>query len=718
MAINSESSFERLLADALLTAETGGGTGSACAPGEDHGFSTEKFFAHWFQDSGSAYFFLFKKNLRVTNIQMAELFSLISTFNRSHETGEPIHDLQFHGRAEFGRAVGGLVRSFQRDPDDPQLRYSEVARCYSSILRRGVVVDVLHGSCAVFIPPHFTIDLKAICAHSGYVHSCGRSVFVRPVAEASMGEFMEALAAHLEHHPFVGRKGFFSVYAHEDFTNFDRYVAGDLRHGLDDVKIFVEKYFMGPDSLVSVLKAVKDRFQAQLEIPEPGDYTKKHKGIRKTRDIDRSRTLWLIVDSSFERGGASDPRKKFYICYDQQFFNDNPFHLFDENKPAWIAHTTIPHTLAGAMINITRPFWPPDGEVVLADPFMGTGTIWLEGLKDKRVRVDGGDMAPIAPLLAADNAHFFSASPRQLSSYLKLLEEIIGPDFDPNSSSAAARGYSYAAELTRSAGQGASIFGSPEVVTAIASKSPVERLLVYIALRTELRHIAAFGRESENWLTAFRHETRVLSTQMENLRKLREMARSPAGQTGTILTLEGDYSTHCTINPKEIAAWSTYARAASVIHVRDARELRPHSCDVVICDPPYGFNVEHNAAALAGLYTEVIRAIMHALRDDGQLVVCVPEHSYTGRPLVYFTDKEVIVQQVLTLAEECQREVIIPAKSLPQPASLMRAPYYWESDRALRRSILHFRLRKRHSPEERGGSTGANKAPDDSTRCS
>ena len=712
MTINTENSFERLLADALLTAETDGKTESTYANSEDHDFSTEEFFAHWFRDSGSAYFFLFKKNLRVTNIQVAELFSLISTFNRSHDTGEPIHDLQFHGRAEFGRAVGGLVRSFQRDPNVPRQRYSEVARCYSSILRCGVVVDVLHGSCAVFVPPHLSIDLKAICAHSGYVHSCGRSVFVRPVAEASMGEFMEALAAHLGRHPFEGRKGFLSVYAHEDFTNFDRYVAGELRHGLDDVKIFVEKYFMGPDSLVSVLKAVKDRFQAQLVIPEPGDYTKNHKGIRKTRDIDRSRTLWLIVDSSFEPGGAPDPRKKFYICYDQQFFNDNPFHLFDENKPAWVAHTTIPHTLVGAMINITRPLWPPEGEVVLADPFMGTGTIWLEALKDKRVRVDGGDMAPIAPLLAADNAHFFSASPQQLGSYLKLLEEILGSDFDPSSHSAAARGYSYAAELTRSVGEGASVLSSAKVATAIASKSPVERLLVYIALRTALRHIAAFDRESENWLTAFRHETEVLAAQMKNLRKLREMERSPAGQTGTILTLEGDYSTHCTINPEEIAAWSTYERAASVIHVRDARELRPHSCDVVICDPPYGFNVGHDAAALARLYTEVIRAIMYALKDDGQLVVCVPEHSYTGRPLVYFTDKEVIVQQVLTLAEECRREVISPAKSLPPPASLMRAPYYWESDRALRRSILHFRLRKRYSPEARKTSTGADEAPD------
>ena len=711
MSNDTGPSFEQLLTDALMAAETTAEDGRPSEPARavNPVFSPQKFFTRWFRDAGNAYFFLFKKNLRVTNIQLAELFSLVCTFNQCPDAGRPIRDLQFHGIAEFGRAIEGLVHSFQRDPADPRRRYAEVARCYSSILRRAVAVDVFHGSCAVFVPPHISIDLKAICACSGYVHSCGRNVFVRRVAEAGKDEFMEALAEHLGRHPFGERKGFFSVYAHEDFTSFDREVAGDLRHGLDDVKIYVEKFFMGPDSLVSVLKEVKDRFRTQLVIPEPGDYTKKHKEFRKTHDIDQSRTVWLIVDSAVEEGGVPGPRKTFYICYDQEFYNNNPFHLFDENKPAWVAHTTIPHTLAGAMINITRPHWPPEGQVVLADPFVGTGTTWLEALKDDRLRVESGDIAPVAPLLAADNAYFFSASPRELKGHLELLGEILHQDFDPGASSVAARGYGYAAELAkrmRTPGADIPTFFSPEVVTEVASKSPVERLLIYVALRTELRHIAAFDREAETWLTAFRHETRALSAQMRRLRELREMEPKPAGQSGPLLTLEGDYSTHCSVNSAKIAPWSTLAQAASVIHVRDARDLRENSCDVIICDPPYGFNVEHNAAALAGLYTDVIRTMIRALRDDGQLVLCVPEHSYTGRPLVYFTDKEVIVQQVLTLAEECGREVITPARSMPPPAALMRAPYYWESDRALRRSILHFRLRQRPTAG-RGGTHGA-----------
>ena len=36
-------------------------------------FNAEKFFFDWFKNHGSSYYFLFKKNLKVTNIQFARI---------------------------------------------------------------------------------------------------------------------------------------------------------------------------------------------------------------------------------------------------------------------------------------------------------------------------------------------------------------------------------------------------------------------------------------------------------------------------------------------------------------------------------------------------------------------------------------------------------------------------------------------------------------------
>lgn len=45
-------------------------------------FAPNTFFPEWFRRRGRAHTFVFKKNLKVTNIQLAELFALL----RAHST--------------------------------------------------------------------------------------------------------------------------------------------------------------------------------------------------------------------------------------------------------------------------------------------------------------------------------------------------------------------------------------------------------------------------------------------------------------------------------------------------------------------------------------------------------------------------------------------------------------------------------------------------------
>jgi hypothetical protein len=90
----------------------------------------------------------------------------------------------------------------------------------------------------------------------------------------------------------------------------------------------------------------------------------------------------------------------------------------------------------------------------------------------------------------------------------------------------------------------------------------------------------------------------------------------------------------------------------------------------------------------------MIDNMLPALKRGGQLVLCLPEATRTGQHVAYYTQKEVVIQQVLHTANRLGLDVEGSSTgSVPKQSSLYRPPYYWESDKALRRSILHFHFK-------------------------
>ena len=79
-----------------------------------------------------------------------------------------------------------------------------------------------------------------------------------------------------------------------------------------------------------------------------------------------------------------------------------------------------------------------------------------------------------------------------------------------------------------------------------------------------------------------------------------------------------------------------------------------------------------------------------ALKRNGQLIICLPGESYTGKPLPYCTRSDLVSRQIILTAIKCKRKVYKQVESLP--LTTLYAPYYWEADKALRRTILHFHL--------------------------
>lgn len=671
--------------------------------------TSEQLFSAWFRSRGHSYFFLFTKNLSVTSLQYAELLSLIRV-HAPDSSGQPSH-LQFLTIGDFFRDFKEPLKDFQQTTINRDSLADTLIDLYGNWLRQLIVVELFFGSCSVFVPPHLKLDdkfLYSVCRESGYIHSCGYSIYARRFEELDPNDIVKKLRAHLKrNHGTPAPKHFVTVYAHEDFTKDDREHAAKLSGGLDDSKIFVEKYYVGPKRFVAFIDQLRKEIGKEIYIPPPGPYKAQRKEAVQNGCVSES-TIWFIVDRAIGDKSRQPANERFLVCYEQRYKNYNPFHIFDENKPAWVSHTTIPHTLAGAMINLTRPWWPPDRPAAVADPFSGTGTVWLEchklGDVKHGIQLHCSDLAPIAPLLAEDNRKFFLLDINELNKLSGELMQAVKPS-QPRLAVPKIRGYSHIKKLNKSYDRALKLFNkvtsaeqteedldiSQDIVKKLLNYSFLERLLFYVCLRTHVRHLEGFKRGSKQWDEAFLKEINVLSGQIKELIDLRTMEGKNKGQCqGSSSEFVGTYSLGTGVSLTDMKSWKDSAPVSR----HDAQETLDELVDVIITDPPYGFNTNEKPKKLAEVYAKSLRAMIGSLNDGGQIVIAVPERSYTGRQVKSFCMRGWLTQQVLAEARAAGYEVVVSAQLFPRPGRIFFPPYYWESEKALGRSVLHFRFRK------------------------
>ena len=353
------------------------------------------------------------------------------------------------------------------------------------------------------------------------------------------------------------------------------------------------------------------------------------------------------------------------------------------------------------MINLTRPWWSRDS-VTIGDPFLGAGTTLLEGLKNN-ASVVGGDECPILESLVADNLTFFSATPETLKLLLEALEEAekIHPserlvtDISPlkgKKRTPATNNYFWALEVFEKScvdAHGFDIALTPTIAGEINSASFDQRVFFYLALRTHRRNLPSLQRDAVDWWEAYKSQSGELRNQIDRLIRLRERQTRGRRVNGTnIVVFPGWYSVSCAVEPSNFCS-ETPRRT---IMTADARKFPESLCDVVVTDPPYGFNTKVDPEDLANLYNDMISVILRSLKHDGQITLALPDWSHIGRQVPFFVTKRIITRQILAAAQKLGREVIQQADTLPPPSAYLRPPYYWESERALRRAILHFRI--------------------------
>lgn len=676
------------------------------------------FFHLWFRQHGKAYYFLFKKNLSRTNIQFAELLRLVeSHLTWATPTKERLQNLQIASIQEFLSGFETLDKELNKYYQD-KTNQDRVLDLYEPMLKRLVLFETFFGSCSVFIPPHLRLDLKAVCAASGYIHSCGQNIFTRPLAQIAYSHMQAELEEYLtqsETKPAGKKQIFFTPYAHEDFTDYDRDLANELKGGLDDVKVHLEKYSIKDDTLVSALVKLKSDFAGRLYIPAPGDFRSKH--LRDPDQVETDRTIWLILDRGLGKEFTFPGAERFLICYAQDYLNADLFQIFDENKPAWVNHTTLPHSLAAAMINITRPW--RSHNVTLFDPFLGSGTILLEGLKQPGITASGADRDSISRILVNDNLTFFGYDADNLTGIYEKLRSILDfkllPEPEAYDSRMQLSEYREAIRLYEIASKDArdGDVCSENVVPELEKSEFFVRLVFYICLRASIRHYGGFIREGTTWTPAFRAELSLILAQTKRLiqakeleakARLRSSAPAEIGEAplspSVVSEVSGKYSIALCCNSEYLRHKIREIDNPKIVMTRNILtwEAQAHEkYDLIVTDPPYGMNTKEENQPFEAMYAILFKKLVTVLKDDAQIVLSLPEVSYSGRDIPYFVHPSFVVQHLLCAAQEQQFLAFRVAEILPSPSRLFKPPYYWESERALRRSILHFRFLKQTS---------------------
>jgi len=687
------------------------------------------FISEWFRKKGRVYYFLFRKNLSVTNIQFAEIIALVKTFSSSSSGKIKIgHKLQFHSIQEFKFAIDEVVYSFIsrgiKSNETVKETCNFLAKTYGEFFIHSIAIDNFYGSCALFVPPTIKVDLKKVCAHSGYIHSCGESVFIRSFDKFTEEKFNASFESYIK--AKTGNKVFFTVYSHEDFTDYDREYSDDLKKGLDEVKVYLEKTYLGKVSLVSLLSNLGKKYPQNLFISNVNFNL--HEKIRNNpaNNIDKSVTCWLVIDYGIQPETYKRSDKKYFHCYEQLYINENPYYIFDENKPAWKSSTTLPHTLSAAMINIAvseieKIYKAGNQNVKIHDPFAGTGTIFLECLKNKIIDPTCSDIDPLLNILLRDNMYILSLSYNKLRDlHTKLKAEynhmnmlLNDEDEVGNTEMNKSTGWKvYFDDNLKDFWKDLSKIKNKELNIRLYNSYFINKsdrikrnLLFYTLARVKIKSYNLFERKSgsteevvEDIKKPFIKEFEKLKLQIYHLMKIRKYAELNEDEKfDHYIVYPGRYSNAITLNNSLIKK-----QFDQLLNKKDACIGGPKGSfkklnytdefDIIITDPPYGFNVQHSLYELADFYREFIHTLVRMVKKNGQIVIALPDKSISGQISPFFTHKEIVLQQFFAEAELQNKTIVYSTDILPN-RGLYRAPFYWESEKSLRRSILHLRFK-------------------------
>ena len=307
------------------------------------------------------YLFVFEEGLRVTNVPVFELKSLLGQYAGI----KLIKELNF---VELDKHEGDkfVFDSFVKASRDP-------ADHFPYLKAGGAYIYVLEQSCIV--STDVKLDLAPIVANSGYIHSAGKLLLAGRWDNIELQDINNTLNRHGQDNPRIGL----------DFWTADR-----VPHpGLEGLSIDSERYFI--DNLP---------FSAQSSVLTQ-QYPLAGAGSRVSifRDIYHDKS-----DSRYPESGDSI----YMLAFADQVRKFSPLQILDEWKPYWKGIDTTPQALMAAMLNIAG--LRPGGRFI--DIFGGMGTCMIEATKVRPGKAFHNDTMEVQG--AMDNYTLLTTSPAEI----------------------------------------------------------------------------------------------------------------------------------------------------------------------------------------------------------------------------------------------------------------------------------------------------------------
>lgn len=619
--------------------------------------------------------FIFQEPLTRTNIQQAELISLI-------ELQQPNVLFEFSGiddiQEKYTGSEGGFL-TFEKDILERTPRYN--------------VVHILFFEQSAVVYSNFELDIIEMIRRSGYIHSAGDLLFISKWESLENKKITETITNYCLIH-----KQNFPLHFYTKSSN-KEHVEKMNNLLIDDLR-----YHLGISSFKQAAETIKKDIDNQLlrqRVEKIGNVN-----IFIYKDSAKSKDLSTLSDLYDGRNII-----EYAVCYLSRYKKDNPLHAIDdlrESKPFWAGIYTTPHQLMNAMLNLAKV----KKESVIIDPFCYTGTLAIEA-SQIGCKIICADIAQVKG--AEDNYKFLCSGADNFLSITNELKEI------------AVNKTNLHADFNDLASQSAKLnkHGLPEIEESMHIEKILDkfknkesdlnifpnRIYFHIVRRYHLERKRQFIEEKDSSALVLKYvgnkspggknnpvspqagyflfgdQLKSFEEEFEKINKPVVSSRHPEFNN---LFLDNYYLT-------ERVGYVNYSQNEPHFITKDIKcdfsdyGIAENFVDAVVTDPPYGYGEELGKDEIESIYENFFEKSFRWLKPKGYVVFCALDKARTGRKEgLLFTED--ILKIANKIAKSLGIEFII--SSIYPIEKGVRSIYYWKSKYALNRSIIALKILK------------------------
>lgn len=665
--------------------------------------SKKNIFDKWYHNSGKIYQFIYRCNYSVTDIQYRELLELLRMHCRLIEksgklfftTREKMENFLWEFRTKLFQETsykgGKKVRNF----------------CLKKI-DHTIVIENYFTSSLVYIPDSIEIDIEEIIYEAGYAFVCGENLFCERIDTATYKDVKRAVDCY--------RKGLkyplkFDIFDEKKYPYTDRGYEDDFKNnGADLLCLDSKHYYLQELPLMEAIKKLNDLYSGEGK---------------------EAKEVFILKDSSMPGCNSEEPKQGYYFLIHPLVINKNLCYLFDTDHPAW-NNTLIPHTFVSAMINIVRAS-SYNKMIKMVDPLVGSGTIAVEAAKYPDILFMGGDIKADSYEKIRYNMDFFAMDYEKAKilslSILQYLKENAGIEYERFYIGLSERQKKRIIQLINSADEEdkrqyeeiellvkwllrehMEVFEQNEqrheyqlqkVISTIHTSERNKKNIYFFAYLYRKIYLKHFQHTETISPVSFKEKIyaelksmffRVLD--MTDILKAQKGQCSTNSDTGKIVFVKDKikyigvrYGQQYKNDLKE-NIYDNIDMRDFLANIRNKGE-KP---DVIITDPPYGYNTDEQDDQLFELYRDLAIECTKTIGHGGQVIICLAEQMHLGKRLPAFIKKETVMDMFLDAAEQNDLYVVNCDEEIYDMDQLYCFPFFWEAKKALKRQVIRLQF--------------------------